>query len=112
MFRVVVQDARQTPTSGKVVTLLGSYDPHAKALLVDKTKVGFYLEHGAQPSERLAHLLQADGIKLPGWAAPSRTKQGKLRHTGKLRRNRPQEAAAPSEPETSTEAAPADEAQA
>ena len=29
MFRVVVQESRLTPTSGRVVAMLGSYDPHS-----------------------------------------------------------------------------------
>ncbi len=58
MFRVVVQDSRQTPTSGKVVARLGSYDPHAKTVVLDKEKAAFYLEHGAQPSGRAVRLLE------------------------------------------------------
>jgi len=109
MFRVVVQDSRVTPTSGKVVMQLGNYDPHAKAFKVDKEKASFYLEHGAQPSPRVARLLQADGVKLPMWADVASTKQGKIRHQEKLRRNRSEESKveAPAEPE-----APAPEAEA
>jgi len=92
MFRVVVQDSRQTPTSGKVVAMLGSYNPHAKTLSVDKEKATFYLEHGAQPSPRAARLLQADGVKLPKWVEVSSDKQAKLRNPEKLRRNQPKEA--------------------
>ena len=61
MFRVVVQDSRRTPTSGKLVAQLGSYDPHAKAVIIDSEKTQFYLEHGAQPSERVARLLSKEG---------------------------------------------------
>lgn len=122
MFRVVVQDARQTPTSGKVVALLGSYNPHAKTLSVDKEKAAFYLENGAQPSERAARLLQAEGVKLPKWVVLSDSKQGKLKSPEKLRRNRPAEVAeeapapvaeaaeAPAEPEAAASETPADEA--
>ena len=104
MFRVVIQDSRQTPTSGKVVFLLGSYNPHTKALTIDKEKAAFYLEHGAQPSPRVARLLKDEGLKLPEWVSISTKKQGKLRNTDKLRRNRPAEEA-PIAPET-TEATP------
>jgi small subunit ribosomal protein S16 len=31
MFRVIVQDSHRSPTSGKVVAFLGSYDPHTKS---------------------------------------------------------------------------------
>ncbi|MBC7581938.1 30S ribosomal protein S16 [Aeromicrobium sp.] len=97
-FRVVVQDSRRTPTSGKIVAGLGSYDPHAKTIAIDKEKASFYLEHGAQPSERVAMLLSKEGIKLPDWVKVSDKKAGKLRNPDKLRRNQ--------EPEPVVEAAP------
>lgn len=105
MFRVVVQDARRTPTSGNIVVQLGSYDPHAKATHLDKDKAAFYLEHGAQPSDRVVRLFEAEGVKLPSWVSKERTKQGQLRHPDKLRRNRPQEEAA-AVPVAQTEAEP------
>lgn len=118
MFRVVVQDSRQTPTSGKVVALLGNYNPHAKSLSLDKEKAAFYLEHGAQPSERAARLLGAEGVKLPKWVVVSDDKKGTLRNPAKLRSNQSKEtpAEAPVEAEASkaepeiVEASPADEA--
>jgi small subunit ribosomal protein S16 len=67
MFRMVVQDSRLTPSSGKVVANLGSYDPHSKAVALDKDKATFYLEHGAQPSVRVARLLKSEGLTLPQW---------------------------------------------
>ncbi len=98
MFRVVAQDSRQTPTSGKVVALLGSYNPHTKALTVDKAKVAQYVEHGAQPSPRVARLLKAEGVKFPAWVEANDSKQGKLRNPAKLRRDQPKETPAPDEP--------------
>lgn len=103
MFRVVVQDARQTPTSGKVVAQLGSYNPHAKTLTLDKEKASFYLEHGAQPSPRAARLLRAEGVTLPEWVSISESKQGKIRNPEKLRRDQPKEAAAEAPSETPAE---------
>lgn len=91
MFRVVVQDSRLTPTSGKFVAQLGSYDPHAKAATLDKEKASFYLEHGAQPSDRVVRLLQSEGVKLPEWVKTSEKKAGKLRNPEKLRKNQPKE---------------------
>jgi small subunit ribosomal protein S16 len=114
MFRVVVQESRRTPTSGNVVTLLGNYDPHTKAIVLDKEKAAFYLGHGAQPSPRAARLLQAEGVKLPKWVTLSEKKQGTLRNADKLRRNqkateeKPATAAEPAQPkaeEPSVEAA-------
>ncbi|HEU4914589.1 MAG TPA: 30S ribosomal protein S16 [Candidatus Saccharimonadales bacterium] len=91
MFRVVVQDSRLTPTSGKFVAQLGSYDPHAKVAILDKEKASFYLDHGAQPSDRVARLLQGEGVKLPEWVKLSEAKAGKLRNPEKLRKNQPKE---------------------
>jgi len=69
MFRVVVQDSRRTPTSGKIVAQLGTYDPHSKAVTLNAEKAGFYLSNGAQPSPRAVRLLESEGVKLPGWVA-------------------------------------------
>jgi small subunit ribosomal protein S16 len=89
MFRVVVQDSRRTPTSGKVVAYLGSYDPHAKATTLDKEKASFYLTHGAQPSDRAARLMKTEGIDLPTWVKLTATKQGSVRHADKRRSTTP-----------------------
>jgi small subunit ribosomal protein S16 len=91
MFRVVVQDARLTPSSGKVVALLGSYDPHAKTVTLDSKKAEFYLSNGAQPSDRAAMLLQKEGVKLPKWVRLSAAKTRAVRNPEKLRKNRPAE---------------------
>src|SRR5258708_11227869 len=105
MFRMVVQDARVTPTSGKVVAYLGSYDPHAKTVIVDKEKAAFYLEHGAQPSLRTARLLKTEGVKLPEWVSLGEAKQGQLRNPTKLRKHQPKAAPAPvAEPAPGAEA--------
>lgn len=108
MFRVVVQDSRRTPTSGKVVAQLGSYDPHSKAISLNKEKTQFYLDHGAQPSERVAKLLKEEGVKLPKWVAVADKKAGAIRNVEKLRRNRPEEPEAPVE-EAAAEETPAEE---
>lgn len=94
MFRVVVQDAQRTPTSGKVVARIGSYDPHAKAVTLDKEKASFYLEHGAQPSGRVALLLKQEGVKLPDWVKLSTKSEGTVRNPDKRRSTRPAEPAA------------------
>jgi small subunit ribosomal protein S16 len=109
MFRVIVQDARRTPTSGKVVAALGSYDPHGKTTILDKEKASFYLDHGAQPSDRVARLLKAEGVKLPDWVKLEADKARNVRNADKRRSTRPEEPkaeepaeapAAPAEPET------------
>lgn len=98
-FRVIVQDARRTPTSGKVVVQLGSYNPHTKTLQVDKDKASFYLSHGAQPSDRVARLLKAEGVKLPTWVKVSGDRERTVRNPEKRRSTRPADADKPAEAE-------------
>lgn len=98
-FRVVVQDSRQSPASGKVVALLGSYDPHTKTAALDKEKAEFYLKHGAQPSERTARLLKSEGVKLPKWVEITKSKKKTIRNAEKLRKNRPAGTEAPKKEE-------------
>lgn len=118
MFRVVVQDSRQAPTSGRVVAQLGSYDPHAKTNTLVKDKAEFYLTHGAQPSLRVVRLLASEGIKLPEWVKKPSDKQQVTRHPEKLRKNQPKLTAAddeaktldkPSEPSEPSESSPSAE---
>lgn len=100
MFRMVVQDSRRTPTSGKVVAQLGSYDPHNKSMTLDKDKVSFYLEHGAQPSARAVVILKKEGIKLPKWVSQPTKQEGKVRNPDKRRSTRPEEPAEEAPAET------------
>ena len=109
MFRVVVQESRVTPTSGKVVALLGSYDPHAKTTTLDKEKAATFLSNGAQPSDRVVSLFQKEGVKLPDWVTISTSKAGKLRNADKLRKNQPKEEPAPAAEATAETEAPAAE---
>lgn len=98
MFRVVVQDSRLTPTSGKVVAGLGSYDPHTKTATLDKEKATLFLTNGAQPSDRVVRLFQAEGVTLPSWVKiPAATKQRSIRNADKLRKNQPKEEVAQAE---------------
>jgi small subunit ribosomal protein S16 len=115
MFRVVVQDSRQAPTSGKLVAHLGNYDPHSKTLNLDKEKAAFYLEHGAQPSERAARLLKGDGVKLPKWVKEPAKKERAVRNPDKRRSTAPEkpaeEAAAAEAPVEAPAEAPAEAAE-
>ena len=91
MFRIVVQDTRQTPTSGKVIAQIGHYDPHSKTVSVDNEKASFYLTNGAQPSDRAARLLQKEGVELPSWVKLSGERAKGIRNPEKLRKNQPKE---------------------
>jgi small subunit ribosomal protein S16 len=106
-FRVIVQDSRYSPTSGRVVAYLGSYDPHAKTAALDKDKIVAYLGNGAHPSDRVTKLFKSEGISLPKWVKETQPKERDIRHPEKLRRNRPEEA----QPETAEESAPSETAE-
>lgn len=111
-YRVIVQEAQRTPTSGRVVYRLGSYDPHAKTFAVDKEKAEFYLGHGAQPSDRIARLFKNNGVKLPDWVKISEPIKRTVRNPEKLRKNQPKvekPADAPVEPTTESEAPASEE---
>ena len=101
-FRVVVQDSRRTPTSGKIVAQVGTYNPHTKEINLDKDRATHYLTHGAQPSDRVVKLLTTEGVKLPKWVVGADKKTSAIRNPEKLRRNQPA-------PEVVAEEAPAEE---
>ena len=111
VYRVAVQDARLHPSSGRVVTYVGSYDPHTKQARLDKEKVEFYLKNGAQPTSRVVSILKSEKVAVPAWVRQSGTKQRTARNPEKLRKNRPKDAPQPEAP-VADEAAPAAEAEA
>ena len=61
-YRIVAADAR-SPRDGRFIEILGHYDPRQdpSALTVDNDKAVKWLSQGAQPTERVAKLLQASG---------------------------------------------------
>lgn len=98
-FRVVVQDARLTPTSGRIVARIGHVNPHSKAVTLDKEKAAYYLSNGAQPSPRVVRMLQSEKVALPDWVTiPATDKKRTIKNSEKLRRNRPAEEIVAEEP--------------
>jgi small subunit ribosomal protein S16 len=110
VYRIVVQEAQRHPLSGRIVAQVGSYNPHTKATVLDKPKLEFYLEHGAQPSSRVVRILTLEKVKLPAWVKAAPVKKATAKHADKLRKNQPQEAApaveAPAEAAEAVEATP------
>jgi small subunit ribosomal protein S16 len=110
-FRIVVQDSRFAPSSGRVVAKIGHYNPHTKETVIDKEKVVEYLKNGAKPSPRVVRLLQAEKVALPDWVETSTNdKKRKTRNPEKLRKDQPKEEPTPEEPvvEDAPEAAEAE----
>ncbi len=65
-YRVVVQD-ESSPTKGKVIEVLGKYNPLLEPSLfdVDKEKTSAWLAKGAEPTEKVRILLGKAGILPP-----------------------------------------------
>ena len=94
VYRIAVQEAHRHPSSGRVVSYVGSYNPHTKEAKVEKDLAEKYLYNGAQPTPRVAKLLKEAGVKLPKWVKePVSDKQKSLRNPEKLRKNQPKEEA-------------------
>lgn len=98
VYRIVVQDAHRHPLSGRIVALVGSYNPATKETTVDKEKVEFYLKNGAQPSSRVARIIKLNGVKLPDWVKEPAPKTKKAKNAEKLRKNQPKEEPVTEEP--------------
>ena len=102
-YRLVVQDSRRTPTSGRVVASLGHYDPHTKTHGFDLKTAERYLKDGAQPSERVVKLLLDNGLKLPNWVAKPRVKKAAPKRSAE------KESTPPVQPVAADEDKPADD---
>lgn len=93
-YRLAVQESQRHPSSGRVVSYVGSYNPHTKDVTVKVEDAQKYLDNGAQPTPRVAKLMKEAGVTLPKWVAEPKTdKQKAIRHSDKLRRNQPKEEA-------------------
>jgi small subunit ribosomal protein S16 len=102
IYRLAVQESQRHPTSGRVVAYVGSYNPHTKDVTIDKEKVAFYLQNGAQPTPRVIRVLQSEKVELPAWVKVSPgEKKRSTRKPEKLRKNQPKE-----EPPAEAAAAP------
>mgnify|MGYP002642027479 CR=1 FL=1 len=66
-YRIVVTDQRN-PRDGKFVERIGSYDPllEQNKATIDAARAIYWLNVGAQPSDRVRKLLDKAGIKKGG----------------------------------------------
>jgi small subunit ribosomal protein S16 len=99
VYRLAVQEAQRHPSSGRVVSYVGSYNPHTKESTIQVETAQKYLDNGAQPSPRVVKLLKDAGVKLPKWVVESTgEKQRTIRNAEKLRKNQPKEETAEETP--------------
>ncbi len=64
IYRVVAADSR-APRDGRFIEIVGRYNPqtHPSTIELDADKVKRWLANGAQPSEQVARLIKAAGIR-------------------------------------------------
>lgn len=92
VYRLAVQESQRSPSSGRVVAYVGSYNPHTKEAKVQNEQVEKYLSNGAQPTPRVVKLLKDADVKLPSWVKQhDATKNKTTKHADKLRKNQPKE---------------------
>lgn len=91
-YRLAVQESQRHPSSGRVVSYVGNYNPHTKVSTVQVEAAQKFLDNGAQPTPRVAKLLAEAGVKLPKWVkGVADDKQKAIRNPEKLRKNQPKE---------------------
>lgn len=76
-YRVVVADSR-SPRDGRFIEIIGQYEPRQdpSRITLDHDKALRWIEQGAQPTERVAKILEVEGV----WSAYE-TKHGKAAGT-------------------------------
>jgi small subunit ribosomal protein S16 len=64
-FRLVEQEKTSSPKSGKVIAIVGHYNPAdpENKLVFDSEKIETFLKNGATPSDTVARLLLKNGFK-------------------------------------------------
>lgn len=102
MYRIIVQEAKRQPTSGRVVAFIGTYNPHTKDASIQLDPAQKFLDNGAQPSPRVVKLLTNAGVKMPSWVVKSKVSKKVAKNADKLRKNQPPKAEATEESATDT----------
>ena len=117
-YRIVAADSRM-PRDGRYIERLGTYNPllpkdSEERVKMNMERVQHWLDHGAQPTDRIARMLEAAGVREkaernnPQKAEPG--EKAKARAEEKAAKDaEPEEEEAPVE-EAAAEEAPAEEA--
>ena len=90
-YRIIAQDSRFSPTSGRIAAQLGTFNPHTKAVVLNVELTQKYLDNGAQPSDRMITIMSKEGVKIPSWVKMPTKSTSTIKHSDKLRKNRPVE---------------------
>lgn len=107
-YRVVASDSRM-PRDGRFIEKLGTYNPllpkdSEERVKMDMERVQYWLGHGAQPTDRVARMLEAAGV------IPAKTRNNPIKaKPGKKAVERAEEKAAKAADAAEAAAAPAAE---
>lgn len=74
-YRIVVADSR-TSRDGKVIDLVGTYNPltNPAEVKIDNEKAAQWIKNGAQPTDTVKALLVGAGVITETKKAPAKTK--------------------------------------
>lgn len=113
-YHIVVADAR-SPRDGRFIEKLGFYNPmvprdHADRIRLDGERAKYWLEHGAQPSDRVAKFLAEAEIVAPRPRAEQTKKPLPKAKAQERAKEREEKLKAAQEAEAAEAAAPAEEA--
>ncbi|MCJ8309242.1 MAG: 30S ribosomal protein S16 [Rhizobiaceae bacterium] len=119
-YRIVAADTR-APRDGRFIEKLGTYNPllakdNAERVTMDKERVQYWLDQGAQPTDRVLRFLDAEGMMKrearnnPNKAKPGRKAQERLEEKAQKEEEAKQAAAEAEEAAKAAEEAPAEEA--
>ena len=119
-YRIVAADTR-APRDGRFIEKLGTYNPllakdNAERVTMDKERVQYWLDQGAQPTDRVLRFLDAEGMMKrearnnPNKAKPGRKAQERLEEKAQKEEEAKQAAAEAEEAAKAAEEAPVEEA--
>ena len=119
-YRIVAADSRM-PRDGRYIERLGTYNPllpkdSEERVKMDMERVQHWLDHGAQPTDRIARMLEAAGVREkternnPQKAEPGEKAQARAAEKAEKEAAAAEAAAAPAEEEAPAEEAPVEEA--
>ena len=61
-FRIIVNEKARSAKAGKIVELLGSYNPKSKNLSLKEDRAKYWLSVGAKPSATAHNILVSKGV--------------------------------------------------
>lgn len=119
-YHIVAADAR-APRDGKYLERVGAYNPmlardHEDRVKLKEDRIKYWLEKGAQPTDRVARFLGEAGIiskfvirETPKKSAPGEKAQERLREQEEAKAAKAEEAKAAAEEAKAAKEAPAEE---